>query len=194
LFLERSNAELVIFQVSNPTTGIWKVRVEPVQVTEGIFHIWLPMREFVDGEMYFLEPNPNTTFTEPGSTITAMTVGFYNGRDKSIAISSGRGYTRSNIIKPNIVAPGVNVTGAIARNQFTERTGSSIAAGITAGAAALMLEWILYQLGETSVDSIQIRNLLLLGTEKIEGESYPNRAWGYGLLNLYQAFDKIRRL
>ena len=194
LFLERSNSELIILQVRNPTEGIWKIRVEPVQVTEGIFHIWLPMREFFGGETYFLEPNPDTTFTEPGSAITAMTVGFYNGNDKSIAISSGRGYTRSNIIKPNFVAPGVNVTGAIARNQFTERTGSSIAAGITAGACALMLEWILYQLNEESVDSIQIRNLLLLGTERIEGETYPNRVWGYGMLNLYQAFDKIRRI
>ena len=110
LFLERSNSELIIFQVRNPTEGIWKIRVEPVQVTEGIFHIWLPMREFLGGEMYFLEPNPDTTFTEPGSAITAMTVGFYNGNDKSIAISSGRGYTRSNIIKPNFDAPGVNVT------------------------------------------------------------------------------------
>jgi hypothetical protein len=88
----------------------------------------------------------------------------------------------------------VNVTGAITRNQFAERTGSSIAAGITAGAAALLLEWILYQLGEESVDSIQIRNLLLLGTERMEGETYPNRVWGYGMLNLYQAFDKIRRI
>lgn len=194
LFLERSNAELVIFQLRKPTAGIWKIRVEPVQVTEGIYHIWLPMREFLNGETYFLEANPNTTFTEPGSAITAMTVGFYKGEDKSIAISSGRGYTRSNIIKPNFVAPGVNVTGAITRNQFAERTGSSIAAGITAGAAALLLEWILYQLGEESVDSIQIRNLLLLGTERIEGETYPNRIWGYGMLNLYQAFDKIRRI
>ncbi len=194
LFLERSNAELVIFQIESPTPGIWKILVEPVQVTEGVFHIWLPMREFVDGETYFLEPNPNTTFTEPGSTITAMTVGFYNGNDKSVAISSGRGYTRGNIIKPNFVAPGVNVTGAITRNQFTERTGSSIAAGITAGAVALLLEWILYQLDEESVDSIQIRNLLTLGTQRMSGEEYPNREWGYGMLNLYRTFDEIRRI
>lgn len=194
LFLERSNAELVIFQIRNPTPGIWRIRVEPVQVTEGIFHIWLPMREFVSGETYFLRPNPDTTFTEPGSTISAMTVGFYDGNDKSIAISSGRGYTRGNIIKPNFVAPGVNVTGAITRNLFTERTGSSIAAGITAGAVALLLEWILYQLGEESVDSIQIRNLLTLGTERVSGETYPNRTWGYGMLNLYRAFDEIRRI
>mgnify|MGYP002230131638 FL=1 len=97
-------------------------------------------------------------------------------------------------IKPDFVAPGVNVTGAAMRNQFTERTGSSVAVGITAGAVALMLEWIVYQLGESGIDSIQIRNLLVLGTDCKPGETYPNREWGYGALNLYDAFDAIRRI
>lgn len=194
LFLERSNAELIFFRLEAPTEGIWKVIVEPVQVAEGIFHMWLPMTEFLQGDVYFLESNPDFTVTEPGNTITSITVGFYNSRDNSVAISSGRGYTRGGIIKPNFVAPGVNVTGASRRNQFVERTGSSIAAGITAGASALLLEWIIYQLGQTSADSIQIRNLLTLGTERNENEIYPNRTWGYGRLNLYQTFDELRRL
>lgn len=194
LFLERSNAELIFFRLETPTEGIWKVIVEPVQVAEGVFHIWLPMTEFLQGDVYFLESNPDFTITEPGNTITSITVGFYNSRDNSVAISSGRGYTRGGTIKPNFVAPGVNVTGATMRNQFAERTGSSIAAGITAGASALLLEWIVYQLGQTAADSIQIRNLLTLGTERNVNEIYPNRTWGYGRLNLYQTFDELRRL
>ena len=194
LFLERSNAELIFFRLEDPTEGIWKVIVNPVQVAEGTFHIWLPVTEFLQNEVYFLESNPNYTVTEPGSTITGTTVGFYNGADNSIAVSSGRGYNRNGIIKPNFVAPGVNVTGAATRNQFTERTGSSIAVGIAAGASALMLEWVVYQLGEGAADSIQIRNLLTLGTERTLNEVYPNRAWGYGRLNLYRTFDELRRL
>lgn len=195
LFLERSNAELIFFRLRNPTEGIWKVIVTPVQVAEGIFHMWLPMTGFLQNEVYFLESNPDYTITEPGSAITAMTVGFYNGNDNSVAISSGRGYTRNNrAIKPNFVAPGVNVTGAVLRNLFAERTGSSIAAGITAGASALLLEWIVYQLGQGAADSIQIRNLLTLGTERNEDDTYPNRTWGYGRLNLYQVFEGLRRL
>lgn len=194
LFLERSNAELIFFRFNRPVEGIWKIIVEPVQVAEGVFHLWLPMTEFLENEVYFLESNPDYTITEPGSTITGMTVGFYNGNDNSVAISSGRGYTRGGVIKPNYVAPGVNVTGATTRNQFAERTGSSIAAAITAGACALLLEWILYELGEEAVDSIQIRNLLTLGSERNPGEVYPNRTWGYGRLNLYKAFDEIRRI
>ncbi len=193
LFLERSNSELIFFRLEEPTEGIWKVIVEPVQIAEGIFHMWLPVTEFLQNEVYFLESNPDYTITEPGSTITAITVGFYNGSDNSIAISSGRGYTRGGIIKPNFVAPGVNVTGAATRNQFAKRSGSSIAAGITAGASALLVEWVTYQLGEEA-DSIRIRNLLTLGTERTLNEVYPNRTWGYGRLNLYRTFDELRRL
>lgn len=194
LFLERSNAELIFFRLTNPTEGIWKVIVTPIQVAEGTFHLWLPVTEFLQNEVYFLESNPDNTITEPGSTLGGMTVGFYNGADNSVAISSGRGYTRNGVIKPNFVAPGVNVTGAGVRNQFGERTGSSIAVGITAGASALLLEWILYQLEEEVVDSIQIRNLLILGAERDDNADYPNRIWGYGRLNLYQVFEALRRL
>ncbi len=194
LFLERSNAELIVMQFRGPTEGIWKVIVEPIQVAEGIFHMWLPMTEFLQGDVYFLESNPDFTITEPGNTITSITVGFYNGAENSVAISSGRGYTRGRGIKPDFVAPGVNVTGAVLRNQFAERTGSSIAAGITAGAAALMLEWVVYTLGFRAADSIQVRSLLTLGTERTDGETYPNRLWGYGRLNLYNSFEELRQL
>lgn len=194
VFVERLNAELVFFRFQNPTAGIWKVVVEPIRVEEGTFHLWLPVTEFLENEVYFLESNPDYTITEPGSSLVGITVGFYNGNDNSVAIQSGRGYTRSERIKPDFVAPGVNVTGATTRNQFVARTGSSIAAGITAGAAALIMEWVVYRLQQKTIDSTQIRNLLVLGTEKRPNETYPNREWGYGKLNVYHTFETIRRI
>ncbi len=194
VFVERLNAELIFFRFQNPTAGIWKVVVEPVRIEEGIFHMWLPVTEFLENEVFFLEPNPDYTITEPGSSLVGMTVGFYNGNDNSVAIQSGRGYTRSERIKPDFVAPGVNVTGATAREQFAMRTGSSIAAGITAGAAALIMEWVVYRLQQKTIDSTQIRNLLVLGTEKRPNETYPNREWGYGTLDVYNTFITIRRI
>lgn len=194
VFVERLNAELVFFRFINPTAGIWKIVVEPVQVEEGQFHLWLPVTEFLENEVYFLQSNPDYTITEPGSTLSGMTVGFYDGDNNSIAIQSGRGYTRSERIKPDFAAPGVNVTGATTRNQFATRTGSSIAAGITAGAAALIMEWVVYRLQQKTIDSTQIRNLLVLGTDKRPNEEYPNREWGYGSLNVYNTFETIRRI
>lgn len=194
VFVERLNAELIFFRFQSPAAGIWKIVVEPIRVEEGIFHLWLPVTEFLENEVYFLESNPDYTITEPGSTLSGMTVGFYNGNDNSIAIQSGRGYTRSERIKPDFVAPGVNVIGATARTQFAARTGSSIATGITAGAAALIMEWVVYRLQQKTIDSTQIRNLLVLGTEKRPNETYPNREWGYGTLDVYNTFLTIRRI
>lgn len=194
VFVERLNAVLIFVRIQDPSPGIWKLIVEPIQIEDGIFHMWLPLTEFLENEVYFLESNPDYTITEPGSTISGMTVGYYNADDNSIAIQSGRGYTRSERIKPEFAAPGVNVTGAILRNQFAERTGSSIATGITAGAAALLMEWVVYRLQRVTIDSTQIRNLLVLGTEKNAGGVYPNREWGYGRLNVYNTFEAIRQI
>ena len=194
VFVERLNAELIFFRFISPTPGIWKVNVEAIQVQEGEYHLWLPVTEFLEDEVFFLTSNPDYTITEPGSTISGITVGFYNGNDNSVAIQSGRGYTRGERVKPDFVAPGVNVRGATNRNQFAVRTGSSIAAGITAGAAALIMEWVVYELQQRTIDSTQIRNLLVLGTTKRPNESYPNREWGYGQLNVYNTFETIRQI
>lgn len=194
LLSENSNSELIFLRVENPLAGNWTFFIEPVLLTEGVFHIWLPMTEFLDSEVYFLEPNPDYTLTEPGSVISGITVGYYNGNDNSLAISSGRGYTRANRIKPDLAAPGVDVTGLAESGRYTIRTGSSIGAGITAGAAALLMEWIIYRLGQPTLDAMQIRNLLILGAKQRPGEDYPNREWGYGTLDLYNTFDVLRRI
>ena len=194
VFVERLNAELVFFRFKAPTPGIWKIVVEPIRVEEGPYHMWLPVTEFLDGEVYFLQSNPNYTITEPGSTLSGMTVAFYNGDDNSIAIQSGRGYTRGERVKPDFAAPGVNVIGAASNNRFVERSGSSVATGIAAGAAALMMEWVVYGLQQKTIDSTQIRNLLVLGTEKTPSQIYPNREWGYGRLNVYNTFETVRRI
>ena len=189
-----SNAELVFLRFDRPVPGNWKIYVEPLLLAQGVFHLWLPVTEFLDNEVYFLQSNPDYTITEPGNVISGLTVAYYNGNDNSIAIRSGRGYTKSGRIKPDLAAPGVNVTGVALNNRSAMRTGSSIAAGITAGAAALLMEWIVYRLDRKMPDAMQIRNLLILGAEQRPNESYPNREWGYGRLNLYNTFDVLRRI
>lgn len=194
VFVEQLNAELIFLRFDRPAAGIWKIVTEPIQVATGSFHLWLPMTEFLEREVFFLQSNPDYTLTEPGSTLSALTVGFYNGNDNSVAISSGRGYTRSNRIKPDFVAPGVGISGAGLQNRYVTRSGSSVAAGITAGAAALLMEWVVYRLGQQDIDATQIRNLLVLGTQKRANETYPNREWGYGTLDVFHTFEVIRQI
>ncbi len=194
VLVENSNAELVFMRFDRPVAGNWKIFVTPLLLAQGVFHMWLPVTEFLDNDVYFLEPNPDYTITEPGNIISGITTAYYNGNENSIAIQSGRGYTKSNRVKPDLAAPGVDVDGVAQNNRSVIRSGSSIAAGITAGAAALLMEWIVYRLGRQMPDAMQIRNLLILGAEKRPDEEYPNREWGYGKLNLYNTFDVLRRI
>lgn len=192
LFERTTDSQLIFLQFDNPLSGIWRVNVQGVQLGDGIFHAWLMQQEFLAGEVFFLKSNPDVTIMEPGNTISVACAAYYNGADKGVAVSSGRGYTRTNIIKPDFAAPGINVLGVNLRGQFVERSGSSIATAITAGAEALLMEWLIRR-GET-VDSKQLKNMLILGTSRMDRQSYPNRKWGNGLLNLYQTFEALRRL
>ena len=96
------------------------------------------------------------------------------------------------MIKPDIVAPGVNVFGAGVRNQFVTRSGTSVAAAVTAGGVALMLEWGIVRGNYTAISNIEIKNILIRGADRDSQRSYPDKAFGWGRLNLYQAFEDFR--
>lgn len=194
LLVERNDSQLIFFRFGTPAPGIWKIVAEPVQLAGGEFHLWLPLREFLDGEVYFLRSDPDITITSPAAVRSAVTAAFYNGRENSVDINSGRGYTRNGNKKPDLAAPGVDVKGALPGGRFTVRSGSSAAAAITAGATALLMEWILYYTGSRGADTLQLKNLLILGARQRPGEEYPNREWGYGTLDLYRTLDRLRRI
>lgn len=191
VLVETTGAQLVFFQFDRPGSGIWKILPDALELGNGIFHIWLPMEEFLTGNVYFIRANPEYTVMEPGDAGPAICAAYYNGKENSIAVSSGRGYTRDNRIKPDFAAPGINVTGINLRGQFVARSGSSIAVGITSGALALFMEWLDRQ--GVYLDSSQMKNLLILGASRKTDMNYPNQEWGYGALNLYRTFEQIRR-
>lgn len=194
LLMDNNDSQLLFFRFREAAQGIWRIGIEPLRIADGIFHIWMSMKEFLDGNVYFLESNPDYTVTDPSCTRNAITVSYYNGMDNSVDINSGRGYTRNNLIKPNLTAPGVQVTGAGPDGRFEKRSGSSIAAGITTGASALIMEWLLRQPGNMGITTSEVKNIMLLGTNQEVLPEYPNREWGYGTLDIYQSLDRLRSL
>ena len=194
LLLENNDSQLVFFRFQGVAAGIWKIGVEPLYIGEGIYHIWLPIQEFLESQVYFLEADANTTLTDPASSVRPMTVSYYNSIDNSIDINSGRGYTRSRILKPEFAAPGVEITGALPDGRFVNRSSSSAAAGIAAGAAALIMGWLIDQPQIQGVTCSQVRNIILLGTNQRSDMEYPNREWGYGTMDIYQSLNRLREL
>lgn len=61
-----NGAELIFMRFERPTPGIWTVRVYGTNILDGTFHLWLPIKEFLGTETYFLQPEPDVTITEPG--------------------------------------------------------------------------------------------------------------------------------
>ena len=64
---------------------------------------------------------------------------------------------------------------------------------VNAAAAALLLEWIIYQLSVPVVEALEVKSLMILGTQQKEGIEYPSREWGYGTLDLFNVFEQVRR-
>ncbi len=126
---EGTTSELISLRFQDPTSEIWKLQVQASQLGDGNYHIWLPVREFLSTEVYFLESDPNMTMTSAGDAQSAITVGYYNGTNQSIGVNSGRGFTRENQIKPDLTAPGDSVQGVFPGERLISQNGSSSAAG-----------------------------------------------------------------
>lgn len=182
--------QLTIIKLINPTPGIWSIRIYGDSVFLGAVHAWLPITGFIRRDTSFLTPDPSYTATVPSSARIISSVGGYNHNDESIYINSGRGPTRLNVLRPYFCAPAVNV-GGIGLEGYTSYTGTSVAAALTAGAAALVLEWGLIRANNISLNSASISSYFIRGAERKQGEVYPNNLWGFGTLDLYQSFENI---
>lgn len=179
-----SNSEMIRFRFENPTAGIWTVRVRGEgSMNSGVYDLWLPITQFLTDQTYFLKPDPFITLTDPAYTGRAISVTSYNDENGSLYVNAGRGFSRDEQIKPDIAAPGVNVSTILGN-----RSGSSIAAAITAGGVAQILQWAVVEQNDILVDSESIRNYLIRGARRDETIEYPNREYGYGLLNIEGVF------
>ncbi|MCI5994728.1 MAG: S8 family peptidase [Blautia sp.] len=186
-----SGNELILLRFRNPTPGIWTIRVYNDVFINGVFHMWLPVTGFLSQDTVFLAPNPDTTLTTPSSTEEVITISTYNAYNGSLFINSSRGYTKDGKIKPDIAAPGVNVPGPQISGGYAAYTGSSVAAAITAGAVALLVNWGMDQNPDRLFTNFEVQGFLIRGATRSPQFLYPNREWGFGTLNLYQIFQNL---
>lgn len=186
----RTRRDLLIFmRFTTPAPGIWTMLVYPQQTIMGEFHVWLP----IDSDTTFLQPEPDATITTPGMANIPITTGGYDALTDVWYLASGRGFDAIRRVKPDFCAPAVAVTGAGSRGTFVESTGTSVAAALTAGAAAQALEWGIVKGNARTMNSLEIKNLLIRGCKREDSLVYPNTEWGYGRLDIYNAFELLRR-
>lgn len=193
-----SGSQLIFMRFQTPAAGIWTVRVYNTQRFKGTFHMWLPVQGMISEETVFLRPDPYSTITVPGNSRLPITVGAYDTSTGGIYIHSSRGFTPNQIVKPELAAPGVNILGpSVGRKPgsdtpMTTRTGTSAAAAITAGAAANLLGWGIVEGNYPTMSEASVKSYLIRGAQRNPALTYPNREFGYGTLDLFQTFLRLR--
>ncbi|MHC1750397.1 MAG: S8 family peptidase [Cellulosilyticaceae bacterium] len=187
----RSGNELITMRFQDPTPGIWIINVYGDIVVDGSFDIWLPISGFILPNTRFLNPDPFVTLVLPSTTSTIIAVGGYDYIDGSTLASSGRGPTKTLLIKPDIIAPALNMPVPKTGGGYTMYIGTSIAAAITAGACAILLEWGVLKGNLSTLNTKGARTILIRGATRREGSIYPNPIEGYGKLNLRKSLTLI---
>lgn len=174
------------------TEGIWRFEFRPRRIVTGDYYMWFPIAENVNPTTKFLRPSLTTTLTVPATASKAITVGAYDSDTDSLAFFSGRGYTLTNQVKPDLVAPGVNILSSAPNGGYTVKTGTSMATPFVAGAAALLMEWGIVRGFDPFLYGEKVKAYLIAGARQLAFASeYPNPEVGFGALCLMDTFRYI---
>jgi subtilisin family serine protease len=188
VFEEETGDQMILVRFQNTIPGIWRIRIRSVENEPLTFHSWLPSNGLISDQTYFLNYSPDTTITSPGNGIRQLTVTAYNQMNNSILGESSRGYTRTGFIKPDIAAPGYQLTCAVPGGGYGSVTGTGAAAAHTAGIISMVFEWSIVRGNYSTMNGISVDRLMVRAATRTSSFTYPNNIWGYGQVNVVNLF------
>ena len=163
--------------------GIWKIKIKPKKIIDGRINIWLPVAASTSSELGFLRPDEFITMTIPATSKSAISVGAYDQNNLTYAAFSGRGYSLSGAIKPDISAPGVNINVAEPNGEYTVASGTSFAAPFVSAAAAILMQYGITDKNDVFLYGEKLKEYLIRGAKKLPGSDIvPNEKIGWGVL------------
>ena len=144
--------------------GVWFFTAEARSVIEGIIDLWMPAAAIRGTATQFLTPTTETTLTIPSTAGNVITVGAYNSFTNTLAPFSGRGYTwNTGQVKPDLVAPGVDITSCAVGGGYESRSGTSMAAPFVSGSCALLMQWGILQNNDPFLYGEKMKAYLIRG-------------------------------
>ena len=171
------------------TPGVWRIVMTPVRIVDGRYDLWLQESATLNEDTRFFSPSEETTLTVPSAAGKVITVGAYNSRTDAYADFSGRGYTRTNDnIKPDIVAPGVNIVSTAVNGGYTVRSGTSMAVPFVSGSAALLMQWGIVKRNDPYLYGEKVKAYLIRTARHLPSEPVPSKRTGWGALCLRNVF------
>lgn len=189
----KSGTEEIVINLRDIKPGIWTLRLKPVLLISGKYDVYLPNKNLLDKDTRFINSNSYSTTTLFASTDTVLSIGAFNNNTDSIWVQSSRGTLNQNPLKPDIIAPGVDIIGPYKNNQYAKGTGTGISSSIISGIVAVLLDFISSQseFGRTLLFTEVIKTYLMIGADRQDIYSYPNVNLGYGVFNLRKTMENI---
>ncbi|MGN1165428.1 MAG: S8 family peptidase [Lachnospiraceae bacterium] len=176
------------------SAGVWKIVLTPRKIVSGNYEMWLPTEGVLNRGTGFLFPTKDTTLTIPSTASRVITVGAYDALTFSYADFSGRGplaMEASSVVKPDIVAPGVNITTTAVGGGTVMVSGTSFATPFVTGSAALLMEWGIVKGNDIYLYGEKVKAYLRFGARTLPGFLvYPNPQVGYGALCVRDSLPK----
>lgn len=165
-------------------SGVWTIQLTPQRIVVGNYDMWLPAGGVLNEGTGFLYPTSDTTLTIPSTAQKAVTVGAYDAYLDRAAAFSGRGYTReTNQVKPDLVAPGVDITSCAPGGGYVIRSGTSMATPFVSGSAAILMQWGVVNRNDAYLYGEKLKAYLIRGARHLPAASeYPNPQFGWGAL------------
>jgi len=171
--------------------GRWKIILIGSVAENGSFHVWI---DRTVNNAIFTQPDRYWTVTIPGTSNRIISVGAYISKDGAgqgdlLLSATSLGPTRDGRMKPDITAPGFQITSAVIEQNGVlydggpSASGTSMSAPHVAGVIALLFEKN-PKLTQEDIRKILLENAM---TDNFTG-IVPNVNWGYGKLDAESAY------
>lgn len=112
------------------------------------------------------------------------------GENFDIAGFSSRGPAKDGRVKPDVVARGYGVLSTVPTNSYGPSQGTSMAAPVVTGIAALLVEQWRKTFGGRDPNPVQLKALIVGGADDV-GRPGPDYTYGFGLVNAKNSADFI---
>jgi subtilisin family serine protease len=189
------------------TSGTWRVELRGLEVKDGSFDAWIERdraasNKYVD-QSYFAAgyADPSKSLSPPATIRRGIAVANYDHNPPvTISASSSLGPTRDGRHKPDLVAPGTNITSTGARGNTpvshgnaqqhpirVADSGTSMSAPHVAGICAQLLQV------DSRMTAPQLRAVLVATAKPPPGAGAAfDDAWGYGRVDAADAETLLR--
>lgn len=176
--------------------GVWQVFFDAEKIVNGNVQMYMPSEVVRSSATRFLIPSPSATLTIPSTAEKVITVGAYQAFFGAYADFSGRGFVMNatdigeGLVKPDLVAPGVNIRVTTAMGTETV-SGTSYATPFVTAASALLMEWGIVRGNDPYLYGEKVKAYLIYGARQLAGYgSWPSDMAGWGALCVKESIPK----